>query len=470
MQSSRARGIPTSSGSAGAPPHPGERATDVDIENFARAVRDIGDRLVSRAVWHGKRCAWTADQMEPVDGAWALVHGSVDGTLYSGTAGIARFLLYLWRATGFTGYRDTALGALERSWTLAESTGDEQFAGLFTGPLGTACVTVEAGRLLARDDLVGRGLEVGCRLADQLARSSQYATFDLIDGLAGILVGFAFLARADPSGRLADAILPLARSLVAAANRSPYGLSWSDAKAGATALCGLGHGASGAALGLLESWRVTGDASLREAAREALRFEKAWFDPNRGTWPDNRDSETGTPQEPAYAPYWCHGSAGIGLVRLRGFQLTGDVAMLAEAGAALFTAVTRVRQLALLMPSDGVATLPDENHSVCHGLGSTIELLTVASEALSNPLFLQHARRAGRVALSMVERNHGRWHCGVQGGDEHPSLMLGLAGIGINYLRLRSTGLAPPASMFCHDSLLSKTAYDVGSSKGVGCR
>ena len=416
---------------------------DVGVESFAAATRDLGDRLVTRAVWHGDRCSWTADQLEPVDGHWAVVHGSVDASLYGGTAGIARFLLHLWHTTGVTRYRDTALGALRRSWAQAES--DASPGGLFTGPLGTACVTVEAGRLLLRDDLTARGLKLGERVTDALTRQHQYRGYDVIDGLAGALLGCAYLAGVDRASRFRSASLEIGRAVAAAARRAPHGLSWPDPDSG-VALCGLGHGASGVALGLLESWRVTGDESLGAAARDALRYEQAWFDPARGAWPDNRDVATGAPGEVSYPAFWCHGSAGIGLVRLRGYQLTHDPTMLAEAGAALHTASTLIGSLTLGDPSSGPAA-PDGNFSICHGICGLIELLTFAADVLGQPVFLQRARAAGRFGLEQVGRASGRWLCGVAGGDEHPGLMLGLSGIGMCYLRLATPGLVPPASM-----------------------
>lgn len=440
-----------SRGTRGSPVRPAPLRAGVaqpSTDGFRAAARDIGDRLVSRAIWDAERCGWTADQLEVVDGEWVLVHASVDGSLYNGTAGIARFLLWLWQATGVEAYRDTALGALARSWADVESATAARSAGLFTGPLGTACVTVEAGRLLAQDDLVLHGLEIGWGVLDGVPQSSDPGALDLIDGLAGSLVGCAFLATVDRSGRFVSACREIGRSVVAAGQRAPWGMSWSNPELGGEALCGLAHGVSGIALGLLEAWRITHDAALLDAACEAIRFEQTWFDRVRGDWRDNRGTVPGTGAGDPSAPFWCHGAAGIGLVRLRGYQLTSDRGMLADAGAALRLASDALRPLVhrgrgLSLDESAV----DGNSSVCHGAGSLVELLTIAGDVLDQPVFVSQARRAMAATLTAVARAGGRWRCGVPGGDEHPGLMLGLSGIGMCLLRLHLPGTVPPASL-----------------------
>jgi lantibiotic biosynthesis protein len=438
-----------SRGGRGSPvrPPPLRNAVARSTDGFRVAARDIGDRLVSRAIWDAERCGWTADQLEVVDGEWVLVHTSVDGSLYNGTAGIARFLLWLWQATGVEAYRDTAVGALARSWADVTSATAARSPGLFTGPLGTACVTVEAGRLLSQDDLVLHGLEIGWGVVDGLPQSNDAGAFDLIEGLAGSLVGCAFLATVDRSGRFQSACREIGRTVVAAGHRAPWGMSWSDPGLGGEALCGLAHGASGIALGLLEAWRITHDTALLDAASEAIRFEQTWFDRVRGDWRDNRGAVPGSGAggDPS-APFWCHGASGIGLARLRGYQLTSDRGMLADAGAALRLASDALLPLVHrgLSPDDSAV---DGNSSVCHGAGSLIELLTGAGDVLDQPVFVAQARRAMGASLTAVARAGGRWRCGVPGGDEHPGLMLGLSGIGMCLLRLHLPGTVPPASL-----------------------
>ena len=77
-------------------------ATPVDpaAAVFIDAASQIGRRLVACAIWHEDRCSWTGDEIAYRDGDWRVVHRSVDGWLYNGTSGVARFLAYLSRAIG----------------------------------------------------------------------------------------------------------------------------------------------------------------------------------------------------------------------------------------------------------------------------------------------------------------------------------------------------------------------------------
>jgi lantibiotic modifying enzyme len=120
---------------------------------------------------------------------------------------------------------------------------------------------------------------------------------------------------------------------------------------------------------------------------------------------------------------WCHGAPGIGLSRLRAFQLTGDERYRNEAEAALRTTALSLR--------DATAG----NFSLCHGVFGNSELLLAVAEIFGDQ---QHREVAESTALRATEHypKDEHWPCGVPGGGETPNLMLGLAGIGYHYLRL----------------------------------
>src|SRR6185312_2988217 len=98
---------------------------------------------------------------------------------------------------------------------------------------------------------------------------------DLISGSAGLIL--ALLAAGD-----ADAALRHGEHLLAKADRQAWGWSW-DA-----GLCGLAHGAAGAAWALAALAAATGEARFAEAAGQARRYERAWFQPGQNNWPDLR--------------------------------------------------------------------------------------------------------------------------------------------------------------------------------------
>ena len=175
----------------------------------------------------------------------------------------------------------------------------------------------------------------------------------------------------------------------------------------------------------------TGDSKYRDAALSALQYERHWFNPEAGNWPDFRKdpSLTYRRKEPAtFATFWCHGAPGIALSRLRAYEILEEQTCKSEAAAAIDT--TRASIKAALHTRSG-------NFSMCHGLAGNAEVLNQASETLGRGW-----REDAELALAVAEYGIDRyakpgvaWPCGTHVG-ETPGMMLGLAGIGHFYLRL----------------------------------
>ena len=124
------------------------------------------------------------------------------------------------------------------------------------------------------------------------------------------------------------------------------------------------------------------------------------------------------------------GAAGIGLSRVRAWEILRHETLFSEATVALNTVVAD-------LPSLG-------NSSLCHGTAGNADILIYASEKLNRPDLLEVAQAAGTHALERFEQRRLPWPCGLAGATELPDLMLGLAGIGHFYLRLADTSLPTP--------------------------
>lgn len=411
-------------------------ATAPDTAFHAPAI-EVGRRLVSEAVWHDDRCTWFGDDVED-DGA--VIHRSLAADLYGGTSGVGWFLARLFAAAGDDDVAATAAGALHQA--LARSRGEAD-AGLYTGSAGIALAAVTGGRLIGAPEIA----DEGARLAHVAARSAVEAPSgesDLIGGIAGTALALVTLARALDDEALLDAAATLGEHLVAR-TRTP-------AAGPQPRLCGLGHGASGVALALVELGAALDESRFADAARSELAYERSWFSRAHGNWPDLRELDRAALDAgsgPGYPVFWCHGAAGIGLVRLRAYARTGDEAWLAEAGAAIDTATASL--LRVVTAPDGGPTGIDL--SLCHGVGSVAELHLAAAETTGDAEHVTHARRLVRLAV------HGRdaepdelrlpdeIPCGVPGGGETAGLMVGLAGIGALLLRLEDPNAAPSPAL-----------------------
>lgn len=411
-----------------------------DDSTFLAAARVVGDRLVDAAVWDRDHCGWTGDEIEHVGGRWQVVHRAVGVDLYNGTSGIARFLGHLSRTSGDPLYRATALAALNRA---IDHSLDSPAPGLWSGATGVACVALELADVLNDDGLSVSGL----RLAEQAAGTHALASggpcdLDLISGLAGDLIGFVQITRRSHA-RYDGLCRAIADRLIAAARTRSVGWSWAMREGGHEQhLCGMAHGASGIAIALAEAYQLLGHADLASAVCQAVDYENCWFDAERFNWPDLRGGDGAAP---VWSWQWCHGAAGIGMSRLRVHELTKDPRALADASVALQTVGQSVRPVLSGIP---VVSLPrDEwNLSVCHGIGSAIELALYACRVTGAREYLDGARRLAAAGLESVA-GELEWRCGVPDGGEHPGLMTGIAGIGMSYLALADPRV-PPITMW----------------------
>lgn len=396
---------------------------------FLEAAAALGARLCRDAVWDGARCNWMGDAQDSVGGQLAIVHRAMGPALYDGTAGIGLFLARLHAATGERPFRTAARGALRQALGAKDRVGAEIRVALHAGWTGMAWALAQAGDALGEDTWTAES----ARVAEALRSVDPHPlAIDVISGSAGAIPVLLDLARRHGDDGLAETAVRHGEFLLARANRTDDGWSWHTMDAPMRAhLTGYSHGAAGVALGLLELADATGDARFREAADEGFRYEARWFSPEHGNWPDFRlfgDPAAAAAQPVSYALAWCHGAPGIGLSRLRAWQLTGDDARRAEAEAAL---ATTARTL-----DTAVAAGAGFGFSLCHGDAGNAELPLLAGEVLGDASQVERARRVGRMGIERHLATGAPWPCGVPGGGETPNLMLGLAGIGWFYLRL----------------------------------
>ena len=382
----------------------------------------IGLRLVREAVWYRGQCSWIG-----LDSAATYrrerprpAHRSLGPALADGTAGMAWCLAQLHAAGGDAEVRRTALGAIGQALAHADELPP---GGLYGGRLGVAYAAARCGVLLGDERLTAQA----ARLAR--ARPSPTREFDLFTGSAGTIAALLALARLLGDERLLAVAMRPADELVAAARRSSDGWSWpppgSPAQHG---LCGLAHGAAGAAWALLELFAVTGHARHREAAERALDYERRWFDPEEANWPDlrgvRRTERRGSFRSEAGAASWTQGAPGIALSRLRAWEILSDERHRDEATVALRTTAAHVERT-LLAPHAGF--------SLGEGLAGCADVLLLGAALLPSGADL--AVRVGDAGSGRHGASLDGWP-GAMPGARTPALLNGDAGIGHLYLRL----------------------------------
>jgi len=405
-------------------------------ERFLDTAATIGRHLVTHAIWHEGRCNWLGLvpklAFDIVGGQTSMVYGALGPDLYAGTSGVAWFLAELHAATGDEATRRTALGAIEQALASAGTSAYRDPWGLHSGWLGTALAAVRMGAVLGDAALLERAAALTALV---LSRPDDVPDFDLLNGKAGAITALLLLHTALDDRGLLDAAGWLGDALLATAEEDAAGVSWRALhQKGRHNWTGMSHGTAGAAYALLELFRATGEVRYRQAAERAFAYERHWFDREALNWADFREAlpRRRSVRPPCSATHWCHGAAGIALSRLRAYELLGDSACRAEALAGLQTTRRSI---------EAALSLGSTNYSLCHGLTGQAEVLRYGSRLLGEAE-ADADGLARRVAATGVRR-HGAeaagWPCGTTSNGQTPGLMLGLAGIGLFYLRLHSS-------------------------------
>jgi hypothetical protein len=403
----------------------------IATQTYLQTAIEIGAQLSRQAVWHAGRCNWMGAEDNGhgvIPGQPSITYRSLGADIYAGTSGVALFLAELYRVTGDPEARRTALGALAHALSQVKRLPTSRRLSLYTGQLGVALVSARVGSIVAEAAL----LEHATRLTnDALPYWQDQGVFDLLSGTAGAISALLALQGITRDSTLLEHAISLGNELLQQAEKTEAGYAWTSRDFPQHRnLTGFSHGAAGAGYALLELFNATGAEKFRVAAEQAFRYERHWFDPAVGNWPDFRETPMRSRHTAAlaFATHWCHGAPGIALSRLRAYTILNDETYKDEAIQAL-----RTTQAATEILLDAGT----ENFSLCHGLAGNAEILLQGRQILGSKQAVL-AATAHHVAQAGVERyaQAGRsWPGGTSSG-ETPGLMLGLAGIGYFYLRL----------------------------------
>jgi lantibiotic modifying enzyme len=368
-------------------------------EFFLEVAARVGERVARAAEWQGEACTWTImspDRDRPELRVAKPARAS--GTFYEGTSGIAVFLAELHAAAGGEELARAALGGTR--FALAEGAGLPAASfGLHGGRVGIAYGAAVVGRILGRAELLD---EAAALLQPLEGLERQDRGMDVIAGGGGAIPPLLRLAEWLPDGAAAQRIARrLGDTLLATADHETHGWGWGTMRGSAVRhLCGYAHGSAGVGHGLLELWHATGDGRYLYGAEQAFLYERQFFSPESSNWPDLRHTELGEylyqgrtqelkdrilagdplePQPMRYMSAWCHGAPGIGLTRLRAWELLDDPLYLDEARAAIAATLDSLRDARM-------------NYSLCHGRGGNAETLIEGARVLDDPALLERAR------------------------------------------------------------------------------
>lgn len=431
-------------------------------------------RIASEAIWHGGECTWSVVTTDPADPAGLQpMLRPAGGDLYQGTAGIALFLAELWALTQDKALLSVVHGAARR--TAAEMTSSSSHKiGFFAGNTGAAYLFGRLGTLLGDGQYIDLMRDAVSHVTEAKERD---LGLDVIAGSAGAIPVLLYLGQLTEEPGLVSMASEMGELLVRRARRGPRGWWWGGRDGFCRGgLAGLAHGAAGFGYSLLELYSVSGDPRYLFASEQAFLYEESLYDDKERNWLDLRNPILGKyftepdgivrlqqrlrAGEPAPSHIyrcmsaWCHGAPGIGLTRLRAFQLLGEPKLRDEAMVAVATTSESLEQ--------------QNNCSICHGLAGNAETLLMASEVLSEPSWAERARAVVSEKLEWWGSDAAKWPSGSTRATPCPSLMLGNAGLGYLLLRLHSSSVPRIALLSCSSVVNRPPAKDAVEYREIG--
>ncbi len=374
---------------------------------YARLVGDELHRLLENPFEPARLFPQQAAAAE-----WELVQGS----LYHGSAGIALFLAYLDSIDPNEKLRLAAERAVAHALRCAPGE-----IGAFQGVTGLVYMLLHLHHLWGGS----KWLDVAVDMSRQLdGMIGQDRAFDVLSGSAGVIP--VMLGLADASGEGLDTAHRCARHLLQHAERTGPGLSWPpERRIEAVAnLTGFAHGAAGIGWALIALGASTGREDYVEAGRGAFAYEASHFDPKRQDWYDLRSSVLERSYgQPHFGNAWCNGAAGIGISRLASWAALGksDDDLLKEAYLALSATLRNFTRLG--------------NDTLCHGRSGNAELFLRFARLKGEPAYQVEATMQAQAEWRRLAATPG-WPRTDADHQTLPGLMVGIAGVGMHFLRL----------------------------------
>jgi len=403
-------------------------------------ARRIGDRLLAEAETDENGTYWKTMTME-LDQSVSFIKSE---SIYSGVSGIVLFFLELFKQTQDKRYMDAAAAGMK--WVVNYCKKNPSgYHAFYTGRMGVSYTLLQMHKFTGESEYLENATAVARSCHDALENS--YVVDDLINGNSGTLLGLLHLHAATGEKWVLEPIDCFTRDLVDRANHGPVGLYWDRSHLQISGLCGFSHGAAGIGFVFLELAHYFQNEAFYFMARQAFQYERYFFNQAKKhkNWPDLRKGiytdDDNREHQKAFLQgdmdfftssgdmnAWCHGAAGIGLSRLRAWQLLENPVYKDEVQIAVDKTIL----------TDIESSNPKPSFILCHGSGGNAELFLYAYQILGDKKYLTLAEKIAHNTLAYHEK-HNHYLSGFRvtgAAGEDRSLFMGNAGVGYSLLRL----------------------------------
>ncbi|WP_100330117.1 type 2 lanthipeptide synthetase LanM family protein [Bacillus xiapuensis] len=343
-----------------------------------------------------------------------------NSTLYEGIGGISLFFAYLGYISKKEKYTKIAQEALV---PILSNLPTLQDLGAFGG-IGSSLYLLDHLSALWKDNSLIMNAFLGCeeKLRNLIPIDKNN---DILTGVSGCAIVLLNLYKRLQEPKLLDLIDLCGERLIMNAIPMERGIGW-KVEANPVPSSGFSHGASGIVWSLYEIYKVTGKVKYKNAADQGLDYEKTLYIPEKKNWADLK-LESGQSRNEDFVA-WCNGAAGIGLSRFLLMPLIEDINMKRE-----------IKEEALIAVDTTCKNGFGNNHSLCHGDLGNLDILMSGIDYCES--LLEKTSELSQMILHDI-KNRG-WISGFEKQNESPSLMMGLAGIGLGLLKIYEPNKIP---------------------------
>ncbi len=410
-------------------------------QDYYRAAFDIGMQISRDAIWFEDQCNWLTASMEHESQHPKVYYKSMDSSFYGGTIGIAFFLNSLSRYTDEPLIKKTAIGAIKHALSAKDKVPEAARLGFFTGWTGLIFTLLQ----FEETDKNGQWHPYIKPLLDDILKIDyRHSGIDIIDGIAGAIPALIHICQKDKNQFLKPFIITIGDHLMSIAKKEKIGISWETMKGTKHNLTGYAHGSSGFIHAFIELYAFTNDKKYLDMAFEGQIYENSHFVKTQNNWPDFRDLEgfsingqENTTHDVQCSCAWCHGAPGIGLARLRAYQITKNKSFLDDA------------LLAIQTTKEQIILQPEAGFSLCHGLFGNAELLTMGYNILGDTSLNETVSDIGHFAIKESYKKDKPLTNGIGNGFLIPDFMTGTSGMGYQYLRFFDEGNLMSPLLIC---------------------
>lgn len=374
------------------------------------ATKKIGDILINKAIIHEKTQTINWLDIQNTFPTWSI--GSQGAFLYNGLAGNAIFFSSLYFKTKDIRYQEILYKILNTIKIDIDKINNKD-SSAFNGMASIAYLyaflysqTKDVNMLKESIDIINECKE----------KIFQNASYDIIDGLAGILVVTLNIFELNQDMDMKDLSTKIGKDIIKNIQIKKGRAYWKKGNVDELMIAGFSHGLAGVSYALGKLYRITNCKEYLYLVNNLIKIENNYYTDDIENWIDLRNTDDLSLNETPI--HWCHGATGIGLSRLKNKDLI-------DSSDDIDKALKTVKKNGLYRDSD----------CLCHGnLGNIELLLQVYKESKDINLYNLAIMRSYEI-IKENENSKG-YKSGVGQIFDSPNFMLGLSGIGYEFLRL----------------------------------